>query len=120
MDYLIVAVFVGTISFVIGISYGKFLLIKRMIDLLTDKELAELESVIKTMENKVDVIVKTVLKQEVVNGTVYLYDSHGNFICQGNTTDEAAQRYGEIDSGEAIVECADDNRYNIVAGKVVV
>ncbi len=118
MDYLIMAVFVGAISFVIGISYGKFLLIKRMIELLTDKELAELESAMKIVENKVDGIVKTVLKQEVVNGTVYLYDAHDNFICQGNTTAEAAQRYGEIDSGEVMVECG-DHRYSIVAGKVV-
>lgn len=118
MDYFVLAVFVGTISFIAGITYGKMLLIKRMVELLNEKELGELQVAMNNMENKVDTIVIPVLKQEVVNNNVYLYDDKGNFVCQGPTSMAAAERYGEIDSGLVVVECDNNVHYTIVAGKI--
>lgn len=117
MDYFLISILVVGV-FLFGVMYGKFLLIKRMVDLLSENELKELELAITKIENSIDEQSTNVLKQEVVNGHVYLYDLSGNFICQGSTWEEVASRYGEIDKREVLVECDNDRRYSIVAGKI--
>ena len=118
MDYFILTMFVGIIGFIAGIIYGKFLLIKRIVNLLNDEEFGELQVTMNNMKNKVDAIMIPVLKQEIVNDNIYLYDDKGNFICQGATSIAAAERYGEIDSGLAVVECDNSVHYTIIAGKI--
>jgi hypothetical protein len=124
---LVVSVIVGYLAY----QLAEFNMIARILNGMSDSELARLERLKDKLEAAVDDIERdqilanesrpsgtVMLTQEVVNGHVYLYDLSGNFVCQGATWEEVASRFGEIDKREALVKCDNDRKYSIVAGKI--
>jgi hypothetical protein len=114
---LLVSVIVGYLAY----QLAEFNMIAKILSGMSDDELDRLERLKDELEANINIgrpsdTVK--LTQEVVNNNVYLYDSAGNFVCQGATWEEVASRYGDIDKREAVVECATGGKYSIVAGKI--
>lgn len=103
--------------FFAGSAYGKFQMVKEMLEQMTDKEIADLQNLMELDATNI-AFDHPILRQEVVNGLVYLYDDTGYFVCQGETASEAASRYGAINSGVAVVSCTHGSSYRIVAGKI--
>lgn len=120
MDYFIAAIITVCFAFAFfaGVAYGKFQIIRKMIDQLSDKEIADLQNLISLPEDAEAGASVVDLKQETVNDQVYLYDKSGNFVCQGSNAKEAAERYGNINKAPALVSCDNGGQYLIEAGKI--
>lgn len=121
---LIASTVVGYISY----CYAEFKIIARMLDELSDAELAKLTKEIEEMAMVVDSIAdadKTgpkskILIQEVMSGQTFLYDEHNNFVAQGNSASEAAAIFfnSRHSASVATVKCSEGNSYKIVNGKI--
>lgn len=121
---VIASAIVGYISY----CYAEFKMITRMLDELSDAELAKLTKEIEEMSIIADVISendKTVQKskillQEVIGGQTFLYDEHDNFVAQGNSASEAAAIFfnSRHSASVATVKCGEGNSYKIVNGKI--
>lgn len=119
---VIVSAIVGYISY----CYAEFKIIARMLDELSDDELARLTKEIEAMGDVVAVVSKgdaaksKTLIQEVISGQTFLYDENDNFVAQGSSAAEAAEIFfNSRHSAEvAVVKCNEGNSYRIINGKI--
>lgn len=119
---VIVSAIVGYISY----QWAEFNIIARMLNELSDDELARLTKEIEEMGNQADSIsqdtaVKSkTLVQEVISGQTFLYDEKDNFVAQGSSAAEAAEIFfnSRHSTEVATVKCNEGNSYRIVNGKI--
>lgn len=119
---VIVSAIVGYISY----CYAEFKIIARMLDELSDDELARLTKEIEQMGDVVAVVSKgdaaksKTLIQEVISGQTFLYDENDNFVAQGSSAAEAAEIFfnSRHSASVATVKCNEGNSYRIINGKI--
>jgi ElaB/YqjD/DUF883 family membrane-anchored ribosome-binding protein len=123
--FFIVVIVSGIVGY-ISYCYAEFKIIARMLDELSDDELARLTKEIEQMGDVVAVVSKgdaaksKTLIQEVISGQTFLYDEHDNFVAQGSSAAEAAEIFfnSRHSASVAIVKCSDGNSYRIINGKI--
>jgi hypothetical protein len=123
--FFIVVIVSGIVGY-ISYCYAEFKIIARMLDELSDDELARLTKEIEAMGDVVAVVTKDdtakpkSLVQEVISGQTFLYDEHDNFVAQGGSAAEAAEIFfnSRHSASVATVKCNEGNSYRIVNGKI--
>jgi hypothetical protein len=125
---LLTAVVAGYVAFKIA----EFRLLAKMISLLTEKELRELDELKQKLDNATDEDIDRIieeagnkiqlrmLKEEIVDGQTFFYDFNDNFVCQGQSTEHAIAMYemNNKSGARACVVKEDGEKYFIVGGKV--
>jgi hypothetical protein len=123
--FFIVVIVSGIVGY-ISYCYAEFKIIARMLDELSDDELARLTKEIEQMGDVVDVVSKgdaaksKTLIQEVISGQTFLYDENDNFVAQGSSAAEAAEIFfnSRHSASVATVKCNEGNSYRIINGKI--
>lgn len=128
IEVFFIVVIASSIVGYISYCYAEFKIIARMLDELSDAELAKLTKEIEEMSIIADVISEAdktepkskILVQEVMAGQTFLYDEHDNFVAQGNSAAEAASIFfnSRHSASVATVKCGEGNSYKIVNGKI--
>jgi hypothetical protein len=122
--FFIVVIISGIVGY-ISYCYAEFKIISRMLDELSDDDLAKLTKEIEEMSVLADSIStdtetkpKTLI-QEVISGQTYLYDENDTFMAQGGSASEAAESFFKRHfTAVAVVKCNEGNSYRIVNGKI--
>lgn len=114
MDLLIILVYTVVI-FGCGYWYSQY----RTLQL----QIRALRALKQRLENiKANTVAGVILTHEIVNNVHYFYRKEDDtFICQGNTLEEAATRYSELnkDSSGCFVHSIDGKLYCFLNGKVL-
>jgi hypothetical protein len=122
--FFIVVIVSGIVGY-ISYCFAEFKIIARLVDELSEDELAKLAKEIEAMDNAVDSIStnteakpKTLI-QEVISGQTYLYDENDTFMAQGGSASDAAESFfKQHATAVAVVKCSEGNSYRIVNGKI--
>ena len=130
-EVIIISLIIGAIIGFIAYQYAQYRLIARMLDGLSDEELDRLERLKEQLEaaltdEEADGIIANAnnvasvsLTQEVVGGTLYLYNGN-TFVAQGNTAAEAATNFfnSQHSHSRATVRCGEGKQYLIIDGNI--
>jgi hypothetical protein len=130
-EVIIIAVIIGAIIGFIAYQYAQYRMIARMLESLSDEELDRLERLKAQLEaaltdEEADGIIanannvaSVTLTQEVVAGTLYLYNGN-TFVAQGNTAAEAATNFFNSchSHSRATVRCGEGKQYLIIDGNI--
>lgn len=130
-EVILISVIIGAIIGFIAYQYAQYRLIARMLDGLSDDELDRLERLKEQLEaaltdEEADRIIANAnteptvsLTQEVVGGTLYLYNGN-TFVAQGNTAAEAATNFFNSchSHSRATVRCGEGKQYLIIDGNI--
>ena len=122
--FFIVVIVSGIVGY-ISYCFAEFKIIARLVDELSEDELAKLAKEIEAMDNAVDSISTNTeakpktLVQEVISGQTYLYDENDTFMAQCGSAAEAAESlFKQHATAVAVVKCGEGNSYRIVNGKI--
>jgi hypothetical protein len=130
-EVIIIVLIFGAIIGFIAYQYAQYRMIARMLASLSDEEIGRLESLKEQLEaaltdEEADGIIanangvaSVTLTQEVVAGTLYLYNGN-TFVAQGNTAAEAAANFfnSSHSHSKATVRCGEGKEYLIIDGKI--
>jgi hypothetical protein len=130
LDYLLYAIGVAG-AFYLGMRYAEYRMIKKMIDMMTPEERAEIYETAQKIKSDLEkagirnVAVHTVdeddvvnLKHEVMDNVHFLYRDGNTFVCQGPSIDSVARRFAEImgENKVGVVNMHDGSNALIIAG----
>jgi hypothetical protein len=130
-EVIIIVLIIGTIIGFIAYQYAQYRMIARMLASLSDEEIGRLESLKEQLEaaltdEEAEEIIananstaSVTLTQEVVGGTLYLYNGN-TFVAQGNTAAEAAANFfnSQHSHSRATVRCGEGKEYLIIEGNI--